>query len=108
MSEPILTAVRAEHSFDVASLESYLANHQEGFRGPLAVRQFEGGQSNPTFLLETDSGTYVLRKQPPGELLPSAHQVDREYRIMAALSSSIHDASPYLMPFFCARSSVSR
>jgi aminoglycoside phosphotransferase (APT) family kinase protein len=52
------------------------------------VRQFEGGQSNPTFALRAGSREYVLRKQPPGELLPSAHQVDREYRVMHALRHS--------------------
>lgn len=88
MSEAVLTAVRAEHCFDEKVLESYLEANQKGFRGPLTVRQFEGGQSNPTFLLEARSGSYVLRKQPPGELLPSAHQVDREYQVMAALAGS--------------------
>ena len=59
--------------------------HVAGFSGSLAIRQFEGGQSNPTFLLEADGRRYVMRKQPPGELLPSAHQVDREHRVMHAL-----------------------
>jgi len=85
MSQAILTAVRTGHEFSVADLEAYLTQHQPGFEGPLKLRQFEGGQSNPTFLLEAASGTYVLRKQPPGELLPSAHQVSREYRVMNAL-----------------------
>jgi aminoglycoside phosphotransferase (APT) family kinase protein len=86
MSDAILTDVRSDHQFSTEKLESYLDNHQRGFAGPLQIRQFEGGQSNPTFLLESPSGKYVLRKQPPGELLPSAHQVDREYRIMSALA----------------------
>ena len=64
------------------------AKHVEGYEGGLTVRQFEGGQSNPTFALRAGSREYVLRKQPPGELLPSAHQVDREYRVMHALRDS--------------------
>ncbi|TXS96461.1 phosphotransferase family protein [Parahaliea maris] len=86
MSEAIVTDVRTGHHFSTERLESYLEHHQQGFTGPLRIRQFEGGQSNPTFLLESPSGKYVLRKQPPGELLPSAHQVDREYRVMSALA----------------------
>jgi aminoglycoside phosphotransferase (APT) family kinase protein len=82
------TGVRELHRFDERALEAYLIEHLERFRGPLAVRQFEGGQSNPTFLLQTPSGDYVLRKKPPGRLLPSAHQVEREYRVMTALRDS--------------------
>jgi len=82
---PELTPVRAGHEIDEAALRRYLETHVEGFKGPLRVLQFDGGQSNPTFKLEAGSGNYVMRKQPPGELLPSAHQVDREYRIMHAL-----------------------
>jgi aminoglycoside phosphotransferase (APT) family kinase protein len=85
MSDVELTAVRDAHRFDEAALDSYLAEHVDGYAGPLTVKQFEGGQSNPTFQLITPGKTYVLRKQPPGELLPSAHQVDREYRVMHAL-----------------------
>ena len=85
MSDVEITDVRDAHRFDEAALESYLAEHVEDFAGPLTVRQFEGGQSNPTFQLITPERKYVLRKQPPGELLPSAHQVDREYRVMHAL-----------------------
>ncbi len=88
MSDVEITAVRDAHKFDEAALASYMAANVEGFRGELTVRQFEGGQSNPTFQLEAGGTRYVLRKQPPGELLPSAHQVDREYRVMAALASS--------------------
>lgn len=80
-----LTAVRAGHEFDEVALEKFLAGNIEGYQGPLKIQQFDGGQSNPTFKLFTGSGIYVMRKQPPGELLPSAHQVDREYRIMKAL-----------------------
>ena len=84
-SDVEITAVREAHKFDETALENYLQQNVQGFAGPLTVRQFEGGQSNPTFQLITPSQTYVLRKQPPGELLPSAHQVDREYRVMRAL-----------------------
>ena len=62
--------------------------HVAGFRGPLAVRQFKGGQSNPTFLLEAGDERYVMRKKPPGKLLASAHQVDREYRVIHALAAT--------------------
>jgi aminoglycoside phosphotransferase (APT) family kinase protein len=70
---------------DAARLESYLAQHVKGFAGPLTVKQFKGGQSNPTYLLETLARRYVLRRKPPGKLLPSAHAVDREYRVIRAL-----------------------
>ncbi|WKT59438.1 phosphotransferase [Microbulbifer thermotolerans] len=70
------------------SLEKYLATHIDGFRGPLSVRKFSGGQSNPTFKLEAASGLYVLRRQPPGKLLKSAHAVDREFRVMRALADT--------------------
>ncbi len=83
-----LTEVREAHRFDEAALDRYLAKHLDGYRGPLRVRQFEGGQSNPTFLLNADSGDYVLRKKPPGVLLPRAHMVEREYRILAALDAT--------------------
>src|ERR1700689_914938 len=71
--------------FDTAALEGYLATHAAGFTGPLKARQFKGGQSNPTYLLETPQRSYVLRRKPPGKLLPSAHAVDREYRVISAL-----------------------
>lgn len=80
-----LTDVAARHRFDEARLEQWLTRHIHGFGHGMQVRQFVGGASNPTFLLRTDAGDYVLRKKPPGELLASAHQVDREYRVMAAL-----------------------
>jgi aminoglycoside phosphotransferase (APT) family kinase protein len=85
MSNVELTPVRDAHRFDEAALVRYLAAHVDGFSGPVTFAQFEGGQSNPTFRLEAGGRRYVLRKQPPGELLPSAHQVDREYRVMKAL-----------------------
>ncbi len=80
------------HRFDVARLEAYLQPRIADFGDGLVVRQFQGGASNPTFLLTTrdagGSGRYVLRKKPPGQLLASAHQVDREYRVMKALEGS--------------------
>ncbi|HEY3917669.1 MAG TPA: phosphotransferase [Stellaceae bacterium] len=80
--------VREQHSFDVARLEAWMRDHVAGFRGPIAVEQFKGGQSNPTYRLAAGGARYVLRRKPPGKLLPSAHAVDREFRIMAALAVS--------------------
>ena len=85
---PVLTPIRPGHEFDQKALQRFLQGQASGFDGELEILQFEGGQSNPTFLLKTANGEYVLRKQPPGELLPSAHQVDREYRVMKALEST--------------------
>lgn len=62
--------------------------HVAGFQGPMVVTQFKGGQSNPTFLLETPSRRYVLRRKPLGQLLPSAHAVEREYRVICALAQT--------------------
>jgi aminoglycoside phosphotransferase (APT) family kinase protein len=76
------------HRFDVGSLERYLRTQVEGFRGPLQVEQFRGGQSNPTFKVVTPDRTYVLRRKPPGKLLPSAHAVDREYKVVSALADT--------------------
>ena len=78
-------AVREAHALPVDKLAAYLAQHLEGFAPPLSVVEFRGGQSNPTYKLSTHAGAYVLRRKPPGKLLPSAHAVDREYRVMAAL-----------------------
>ena len=91
--------------FDVAALEHYLAAHVRSLRAPLQVRQFRGGQSNPTFLLQGADGTqYVLRKQPDGVLLPSAHAVDREFRVISALHGT---GFPVARPVcFCADRSV--
>ncbi|GIK81638.1 MAG: aminoglycoside phosphotransferase [Alphaproteobacteria bacterium] len=71
--------------FDAARLEDFLRAKVDGFRGPLTVKQFRGGQSNPTYLLDTPARRYVLRRKPPGKLLPSAHAVDREFRVISAL-----------------------
>ena len=76
------------HDLPLGRLESWLNDHIDGFRGPLAAEQFEGGQSNPTFKLLSGTGSYVLRRKPLGQLLPSAHAVDREYRVMRALSGT--------------------
>jgi aminoglycoside phosphotransferase (APT) family kinase protein len=73
--------------FDVAALEAWLRLNVADFRGPIVVRQFRGGQSNPTYLLQAADRNYVLRRKPPGTLLPSAHAVEREYRVMRALGS---------------------
>ena len=83
-----LTAVRPAHRFDEPALAAYLADHLDGFGGPMEVQQFEGGQSNPTFQLTAAGRDYVLRKKPPGDLLPSAHLVHREYRVIKALAES--------------------
>jgi aminoglycoside phosphotransferase (APT) family kinase protein len=71
--------------FDEAALERWMKAHVEGYAGPLTVRQFKGGQSNPTYQLVTPGQKYVLRRKPPGHLLPSAHAVDREFRAISAL-----------------------
>ncbi|HUH83552.1 MAG TPA: phosphotransferase [Stellaceae bacterium] len=82
-------AVLPQHRFDEAGLQRFMAAHIEGFRPPLRVAQFRGGMSNPTFMLEDGGGRrYVLRKKPPGKLLPSAHAVEREYKVIAALAAS--------------------
>ena len=72
-------------AIDVARLEAFLAARLVDFAPPLTVRQFKGGQSNPTYLLETPARRYVLRRKPPGKLLPSAHAIDREFRVISAL-----------------------
>jgi aminoglycoside phosphotransferase (APT) family kinase protein len=74
--------------FDVAPLERWMADNVEGFAGALTVSQFKGGQSNPTYRLDTPSGrSFVLRRKPPGKLLPGAHAVEREARVMSALGA---------------------
>jgi aminoglycoside phosphotransferase (APT) family kinase protein len=77
--------IREGQEIDRGPLEEYMRSHVEGFHGPLTVKQFRGGQSNPTYLLESPSGRYVLRRKPPGKLLRSAHAVDREFRVISAL-----------------------
>ena len=73
---------------DAARLEAWLAANVPGYAGPLALTRFEGGQSNPTFRLTTPGASYVLRRKPAGEVLPSAHAVDREFRVLRALHGS--------------------
>ncbi|WP_123689816.1 phosphotransferase [Allostella humosa] len=85
--EPDTIPTRDAHRFDEAALERHL-RQALGFAGPLSVRQMRGGQSNPTFLLSADGCDMILRKQPPGQLLPSAHAVDREYRVLTALAGT--------------------
>ena len=77
--------VAAQHAVDIPALQRWLEAHMNGFTGPLSVEMFKGGQSNPTYQLVTPSKKYVLRRKPQGKLLPSAHAVDREYRIISAL-----------------------
>ena len=77
--------VRDAHRFDEGLLLEYLLSHVESFQGPFKIRQFKGGHSNPTYLLDAASGRYVLRRKPPGKLLKSAHAVDREFRVISAL-----------------------
>lgn len=72
----------------VAALEAYLASHVDGFEGPLTAARFKGGQSNPTYRLDTPGRSYVLRRKPFGKLLPSAHAIEREYRVTAALAQA--------------------
>ena len=71
--------------FDEKALATYLEAHVSGFKGPLEATKFSGGQSNPTYLIQAQSGRYVLRRKPPGPLLKSAHAVDREFRVISAL-----------------------
>jgi aminoglycoside phosphotransferase (APT) family kinase protein len=90
--------------FDVGRLEAYMREHVPGFAGPITLSQFKGGQSNPTYLVETPQRRYVLRRKPPGKLLPSAHAVDREHRVIGALyAQGFPVAEPVL---YCADESV--
>ena len=94
MTDPIEDAQQAfsgtrevdpRHQLDEAALDRWLTDHVAGYAGPLTIRQFKGGQSNPTYELTTPSRTYVLRRKPPGTLLASAHAVDREFTVISAL-----------------------
>ena len=98
--------VADSHRFDVAALEAYLSNRLDGFVGPLSIEQFKGGQSNPTYKLVTPSCAYVMRSKPGpvAKLLPSAHAVEREYRVMAALAGS--DVPVAQMQLLCEDESV--
>lgn len=77
--------VDPRYALDEAALGAWLTANVDGYAGPLTVRQFKGGQSNPTYELSTPGRTYVLRRKPPGTLLPSAHAVDREFTVISAL-----------------------
>jgi aminoglycoside phosphotransferase (APT) family kinase protein len=90
MSSPAegLRSPPAQHAFDQARLAAWMQAHVAGFAGPIKVQQFAGGQSNPTFLVQSADHRYVLRRKPPGKLLPSAHAVDREYRVITALAGT--------------------
>ncbi|MBV9066902.1 MAG: phosphotransferase family protein [Methylobacteriaceae bacterium] len=77
--------VEERHRLDEARLDEWMRANVEDYRGPLTVSQFKGGQSNPTYRLDTPDRAYVLRRKPFGKLLPSAHAVDREYRVITAL-----------------------
>jgi aminoglycoside phosphotransferase (APT) family kinase protein len=81
------TAVREAHRFDEVHLDGWMAEHVPGYGGPLVVEQFKGGQSNPTYKLRTPRKSYVMRRKPPGKLLPGAHAVEREARVLQALET---------------------
>ena len=78
-------AVRAAHRFDEGRLARWMETNVPGYEGPLGVEQFNGGQSNPTYKLVTPGRRYVLRRKPPGALLPGAHAVDREAQVLQAV-----------------------
>lgn len=95
-----LVEVRESQKFDEAALTRYLEDNLSAISGPLKIHQFKGGQSNPTFHLETEAGKeFVLRKKPKGKLLPSAHAVDREFRVLNALQDT--DVPVPRMLHFC-------
>jgi aminoglycoside phosphotransferase (APT) family kinase protein len=101
--------VMERHRFDVASLERYLRSHLAGYGGGLEVQQFDSGHSNPTFFLSAEMSDgrrrdFVLRKKPPGKLVASAHQVDREFRVISALAKTDVPVAP--AHFLCADESV--
>ncbi len=90
--------VDPRYRLDEAALDAWMAGHVEGYSGPLTVRQFKGGQSNPTYELTTPDHAYVLRRKPPGVLLPSAHAVDREFTVISALNvQGFPVARPYAL-----------
>ena len=90
--------VEERHRIDAGRLEDFLKQHMEGFRGPLEIEQFKGGQSNPTYRITAGGKRYALRRKPPGKLLPSAHAVDREFKVIKALHSvGFPVAKPYVL-----------
>jgi aminoglycoside phosphotransferase (APT) family kinase protein len=80
--------VAPQHAFDIPKLTQFMRDNVEGFSGELQVEQFKGGQSNPTFMLTAGGKRYVMRRKPPGVLLPSAHAVDREFKVISALAKT--------------------
>ncbi|HXN56848.1 MAG TPA: phosphotransferase [Myxococcales bacterium] len=96
---PHTESVGATHRLDLSRLSRWLAGRLPGVASAISLRQFSGGQSNPTFLLQSGGLRWVLRKRPSGALLPSAHQIDREYRVMAALAHT--DVPVPAMRLFC-------
>jgi aminoglycoside phosphotransferase (APT) family kinase protein len=80
--------MQANFDFDAVRLAAYLEIYVTDFKGPLTADKFPGGQSNPTYKITTAGGEYVLRRKPPGQLLKSAHAVDREFRVLSALANS--------------------
>ena len=90
--------VEERHRIDAGRLEDFLKNHLENFRGPLTIEQFKGGQSNPTYRVTAGGKRYALRRKPPGKLLPSAHAVDREFKVIRALhETGFPVAKPYVL-----------
>jgi aminoglycoside phosphotransferase (APT) family kinase protein len=92
-------AVMERHRFDAASLDRYLRSHLPGYGGDLDIRQFDSGHSNPTFFISAEMAGgkrrhFVLRKKPPGKLVASAHQVDREFRVISALAGTDVPVAP--------------
>src|SRR5215831_185230 len=87
-ANPGARLVAPAHPFDEEGLALFLREHVAPFDGPLQIAQFEGGQSNPTYRVTAGDRRYVLRRKPPGKLLPSAHAVDREFRVMDALAGT--------------------
>ena len=91
-------AVDPRHALDEGALAVWMQAHVAGFEGPLTLSQFKGGQSNPTYQVSTPGHTYVLRRKPPGVLLPSAHAVDREFKVISALhAQGFPVARPYAL-----------
>jgi aminoglycoside phosphotransferase (APT) family kinase protein len=104
VSDSETTEIRGGHEIDIGRLSAYLAEHLPGFTPPLQVRQFRGGQSNPTYQLTTPTRKYVLRKKPGGQLLHGAHMIEREYRVISALEGS--GVPVPVVPLLCEDSAV--
>jgi len=87
-ANPGATLIAPAHPFDTSALAAYLRAHVADFAGDPVIEQFQGGQSNPTYRITAGGRRYVLRRKPPGTLLPSAHAVEREFRVMSALAGT--------------------